>query len=386
MQLMVPTRLLFSMVLPVAFAITSASAQRPSSARTQWSPERARAWYDSTGWVAGANYVPSSAGNQLEMWQAATWDPTTIDREMAYAESLGMNTMRVFLHDLLWTQDARGFTARMDAFLTITARHHIRPVFVLFDAVWDPFPHTGTQREPYPHLHNSMWVQSPGLPTLLDATRHDALRAYVFGVVHRFAKDRRVLAWDIFNEPDNNNYPAYFVYEPRDKGTIVLPLLRKAFQWARDAGATQPLTAAPWKGDYVDAAHMLPITKVMLDESDVISFHSYDALPRTQALVSALERYRRPIIASEYMARPIGSLFATHLPYFAEHGVGAINWGFVNGRSQTIYPWDSWRTEYTAPPAVWFHDVVRADGTAYDTTETALIRATTRAHTRVAPR
>ncbi|HYW50445.1 MAG TPA: hypothetical protein VE861_07560, partial [Gemmatimonadaceae bacterium] len=362
---------------------TTAPSRRPSTsaavATAQWTPDRAKAWYDSLGWVAGANYVPSTASNQLEMWQAATWDPATIDRELGWAQQLGMNTMRVYLHDLLWRQDSTGFLRRMDEFLTIASRRGIRPIFVLFDAVWDPFPKLGKQREPYPFLHNSAWVQSPGVVILTDTARHDALRPYVQGVVRRFARDRRVLAWDVFNEPDNINRSAYFVYEPRNKEAYALPLMRKAFGWARAVGVTQPLTAAPWKGDYADTTKMLPISKWMFENSDIISIHSYDSLPRTQALVAAVRRYDRPVIISEYMARPNGSTFQTQLPWLAEQRVGAINWGFVNGRSQTIYPWDTWTREYTAPPTVWFHDILQADGTPYDTVETSLIRRVTSA-------
>jgi hypothetical protein len=373
--------LLLAGALPLAPAHAQAVATPPRSTATasrQWTPERARAWYDSLGWVAGANYVPSSASNELEMWQAATWDPKTIDRELGWAESLGMNTMRVFLHDLAYRQDPQGFLRRVDEFLAIADRHRIRPMLVLFDAVWDPFPKAGKQREPYPHLHNSTWVQSPGRDILVDTLSHDRLlRPYVTGVVRRFARDRRVLAWDLFNEPDNINRSAYFVFEPRNKEVFALALLRKSFAWARAAGATQPLTAGPWKGDYADTTKILPISKWMLENSDIITFHSYDSLPRTQALVASLERYQRPIICTEYMARPAGSTFRTHLPFMAERRVGAINWGFVNGRSQTIYPWDTWTREYTAPPPVWFHDVFQTDGTPYDSTETTLIRSLT---------
>lgn len=360
---------------------TKAPLPRPTLSETnRWTTARAKAWGDSIGWVVGANFVPSTAGNQFEMWQAATWDPKTIDRELGYAQSLGMNTMRVFLHDMLWKQDSTGFLRRIDEFLTIADRHGIRPMFVLFDAVWDPFPHVGKQREPYPYLHNSMWAQSPGLVALMDTLHHDRLRPYVQGVVRRFARDTRVLAWDVFNEPDNINRPAYFVYEPRDKENYALPLMRKAFAWARAVGVTQPLTAGPWKGDYADNSRMLPITKWMLDNSDVITFHSYDPLPRTEALVGALRRYAgdRPIICTEYMARPVGSKFQTHIPWFAQQKVGAINWGFVNGRSQTIYPWETWSKEYTAPPTVWFHDVFNTNGTPYDTAETNVIREVSR--------
>jgi hypothetical protein len=344
----------------------------------RWTPQHAHAWADSTGWLVGSNFAPSTAINQLEMWQAATFDTATIDRELGWAESLGMNTMRVFLHNLLWQQDSSGFLKRMDQFLTIAQRNHIRPMFVLFDAVWDPLPHLGKQRAPIPHLHNSGWVQSPGAAILSDTMRYDELRGYVQGVVGRFAKDRRVVAWDIFNEPDNTNRPAYIAYEPINKPALTLILMRKAFAWARQEHPSQPLTAAPWLGDYVDPARMRPATKFMLDNSDVVTFHSYDDSATVEKLITALERYGRPIICSEYMARPRGSTFQAILPIFARRHVGAINWGFVSGKTQTIYPWDSWTNEYTAEPKVWFHDIFRRDGTPYDSAEVRLIRGLTR--------
>ena len=353
-----------------------------AGAQTRWSQEHARAWADSTGWLVGSNFAPSTAINQLEMWQAATFDPKTIDRELGWAESLGMNTMRVFLHNLLWTQDPLGFLGRMDRFLTIAQRHHIRPMFVLFDAVWDPLPHLGKQRAPIPHLHNSGWVQSPGAAILTDPAHWDELRAYVQGVVGRFRNDRRIIAWDIFNEPDNVNRPAYIAYEPIKKPALTLSLMRKAFEWARAMNPSQPLTAAPWLGDYVDSTRMRPATTFMLENSDVITFHSYDDSATVENLITALERYGRPIICSEYMARPRGSTFQSILPIFARRHVGAINWGFVSGKTQTIYPWDSWNNQYTAEPKVWFHDIFRVDGTPYDSAEVRFIRSVTSVNTK----
>ena len=346
--------------------------------QTQWSPERARAWADSTGWLVGANFAPSTAINQLEMWQAETWDPATIDRELALAQSLGFTSMRVFLHHIPWQQDSAGFLRRIDDYLAIADRHGIRTMLVLFDGVWDPHPRPGLQRAPIPHLHNSGWVQSPGAEILRDPNRHDELRGYVRGVVGRFANDRRVVVWDIFNEPDNTNRPAYVAYEPPDKAALSLALLRKAYGWAREAGPSQPLTAAPWKGDYFDPARLSPLTAFMLDSSDVVSFHSYDDSASVERQITALERWGRPILNTEYMARPRGSTFQSILPIFARRRVGAYNWGFVAGKTQTIYPWDSWYREYTAEPSPWFHDIFRRDGTPYDERETALIRALTR--------
>ena len=354
-----------------------------AGAQQRWTREHARAWADSTGWLVGSNFVPSTAINQLEMWQGADFDPRTIDRELGWAESLGMTTMRVFLHNLLWTQDPKGFLDRMDQFLTIAHRHHIRPMFVLFDAVWDPMPHLGKQRAPIPHLHNSGWMQSPGAAILSDTTRYESLKGYVQGVVGRFAKDRRVIAWDIFNEPDNTNRPAYLAYEPINKPALTLILMRKAFEWARAMNPSQPLTAAPWLGDYVDTTRMRPATRFMLENSDVITFHSYDDSATVEKLITALERYGRPIICSEYMARPRGSTFQSILPIFARRHVGAINWGFVSGKTQTIYPWDSWNIEYTAEPKVWFHDIFRPNGVPYDSAEVQLIRSITSSARRI---
>ena len=366
-----------------AQATATRPAARPATraAATQWPAERARAWGDSVGWQVGANYVPSSAGNQLEMWQARTWDPRTIERELGWAKGLGMNTMRVFLHDLAWKQDPQGFLRRVDQFLAIADRQGIRPMMVIFDAVWDPNARVGPQRAPRPHLHNSIWVQSPRGDLLQDSTRWDReLKPYVTALFQRFGNDRRILAWDLYNEPDNINRPAYVAYEPVDKGLLAHGLLKRTFGWARAQRPVQPLTVGPWYGDWSDTTKMAPVFRLALAESDIITFHSYDELPEVQRRVAALERYGRPVICTEYMARPRGSTFQAILPFFAERKVGAMNWGFVNGRSQTIYPWDSWTQEYTAEPKVWFHDVFHTNGTPYDTTETTLIRRLTSEH------
>ncbi len=353
----------------------------PGPARSQepgpWPPERAAAWAREHPWLVGCNYIPSTAINQLEMWQADTFDPATIDRELGWAEGLGFNSVRVFLHDLLWEQDAPGFLARMDQFLAIADRHKIGVVFVLFDAVWDPEPKLGKQREPKPGLHNSGWVQSPGARVLADRARHDALKPYVAGVVGRFRSDRRVHAWDLFNEPDNPNRSSYGRLEPVGKPDLSLALLEKTFAWARAVEPSQPLTAGVWQGSVTDPDRLSPINRYMLTQSDVISFHNYRPLAELKKDVEALKRYRRPILCTEYMARPMGSTFDPILAYLKDEQIGAYNWGFVAGKSQTIYPWDSWQKAYAAEPPVWFHDIFRPDGTPYDPAEVAFIRGVT---------
>lgn len=342
-----------------------------------WPPEKANQWYEKTGWLVGANYGPANAINQLEMWQPDTFDLRQIDKELAWAESLGFNSMRVFLHHLLWEQDSKGFLERMDKFLEVADRHRIGVMFVLFDAVWDPNPELGPQREPRKHLHNSGWVQSPGHKILRDRSKHDSLKPYVVGVVGRFKDDRRVHVWDLFNEPDNINRPAYIGAEPNNKMELSTELLKKTFQWAREAGPTQPLTAGVWIGQWPDPAKLSMIEKLSLEQSDVISFHSYDNLDKLKQCVNNLKRYDRPILCTEYMARPNGSTFDPHLGWMKENKVSAYNWGFVQGKTQTIYPWDSWTKEYKAEPPVWFHDIFRTDGTPYRPEEVEYIRKVT---------
>jgi len=342
-----------------------------------WAADKANQWYAQQAWMVGSNYITSSAINELEMWQADTFDLPTIDRELGWAQSLGMNTMRVFLHNLLWQQDAQGFLHRMDQFVEVADKHHIRVTFVLLDSVWDPRPHLGKQPAPKPHVHNSGWVQAPGADLLKDESRWNSeLKPYVVGVLTHFRDDRRVLMWDLMNEPDNEN-PAYKSTELADKPVRALKLLKEEWKWAREVNPSQPLTSGVWKGDWAKDASLSEMSRFQLQNSDVITFHSYDMPEVTRRRIDSLRRFGRPVICTEYMARPLGSTFAAILPLLKKEHVGAYNWGFVNGKSQTIYPWDSWEKTYTGEPPVWFHDIFRQDGAPYDAKEVELIRQLT---------
>lgn len=364
-----------SLALPLA---------RAADAPGAWPAEKAKAWYEKQRWLVGANFGPSTAINQLEMFQADTFDLATIDRELGWAHDLGFTSMRVFLHHLLWEQDTEGFLKRLDEFLAAADKHEIGVMFVLFDSVWDPEPKLGKQREPQQGLHNSGWVQSPGKVDLMNAERHKLLEEYVKGVVGRFKDDPRVQVWDIWNEPDNLNGNSYGEQNLKtelpgeQKHQAVEALLAKSFAWAREAGATQPLTSGLWLGDHkADPARLIPIEKVQLAQSDVISFHTYDNLDGTRQWVEALRKHGRPLLCTEYMARPQGSTFDPILAYFKEQKIAAYNWGFVAGKTNTIYPWDSWQKPYPKEPPVWFHDVFRADGKPYRPEEVEYIRKVT---------
>lgn len=341
---------------------------------SRWSEAKADAWMSQLPYLAGGNYIPSSAINQLEMWQPATFDSVTIDRELSWAHDIGFNVMRVFLHNLPWRDDPQGYLDRIDKFLAIAAKHQIRIMPVFFDSCWDPFPRSGPQRAPRPHVHNSGWVQSPGQELLMNGRAHGELEAYVKAVLTRFKDDSRIIAWDLFNEPNNPVTRSYGVIETPYKADYALILLKEIFDWARAINPSQPLTAGLWEGDWTPGK-LSPINVFMLEHSDVISFHSYDPVGKMRERIQTLGKLGRPLLCTEFMARPRESRFETCLPLLKEKNVAAIAWGFIAGKSQTNYPWDSWEKTYTAEPPEWFHDVLHADGRPYKPDEVEFLKA-----------
>lgn len=353
-------------------------------AREVWTVAEANRWYARQPWLIGANYIPSTAVNQLEMWQADSFDPDTINRELGWAQQLGMNSARVFLHDLLWQQDAAGFKKRIDQFLTIADKHHIRPILVFFDSCWDPDPKIGPQQAPIPGVHNSRWVQSPGRLGLEDPAQRPRLRAYVEDIVRTFGKDRRVLAWDIWNEPDS---PGGKAYRPiPNKETLVEVLIVDAFGWARAQDPIQPLTSSLFQTDSWAKGAMRSLERKQVAQSDILSFHDYRWPEDFEANIKALQVYGRPIWATEYLARGAGSTFDGVLPIAKKHNVGVWNWGFVDGKTQTRFPWDSWDRPYISGDApLWFHDIFYRDGNAYRPTEIEIIKRMAKSKKGVAP-
>jgi Cellulase (glycosyl hydrolase family 5) len=367
----------FLLVGFLALSMHSAARGQDRLAPARWTEKAANDWYTQQPWLVGSNYIPATAINELEMWQAETFDPQRIDKELGWAESIGLNTMRVFLHDLPWQQDRKGFQKRIDTFLEMASKHHIKPLFVLFDSCWDQSPHLGKQHEPRPGIHNSGWVQSPGMKALEDPAQYPRLKAYVKGVVAAFGNDQRVLGWDVWNEPDNTNGGSY--KDPPNKPELVQALLPRVYAWARDEHPSQPLTSGVWKGDWSSAEKLSPMEKIQLEQSDVISFHSYDKPEVFEQRILSLQQYHRPILCTEYMARGNGSTFQGSLPIAKEYHVAAINWGLVAGKTQTYLPWDSWQQPYVnREPAVWFHEIFRTDGTPYKQEEVDFIRNTVR--------
>lgn len=369
----IPTTLLI--ILPALALNFSTTALTAETIPGRWSAEQANEWYKEQPFLVGANFTPSNAINQLEFWQADTFDPETIDRELGWAAAIGMNSMRVYLHDLVWAQDGKGYLERIDQYLAIADKHGIGTMFVLCDSVWNPHPKLGKQPEPVPHVHNSGWVQSPHIEILRDPKKHKTLESYFRGIINRYKDDPRVVVWDLYNEPGNVNKDDEMTIE--EKEALCLMLLRKMFMWARDIAPSQPLTAGVWNPSRAwTGPNATELNTFMLENSDVISFHCYQSYERTVEKVGSLKPYGRPILCTEYVARPRNS-FETHLPYFKDNKIAAYNWGLVAGKIQTQYPWSSWRKTFTAEPEVWHHDIFRPDGRPFRQAETDLIKKLT---------
>ena len=355
----------------------------------RWPAARAREWGDNHGWLVGANYVPRYAINQLEHWQADTFDIEIIEEELGWAADLGMNVMRVYLHDLLYKQDSTGFLDRIEQYLEVADRHDIATILVFFDDVWNPDPQLGTQPGPTPGVHNSGWVQSPGRAILGDLAAHDSLKPYVAGVISHFDVDDRVIAFELYNEPSNSNPASYGTsgqnIELASKSKYSLALLEKAFEWARETNPAQPVFASLWRtgkwkndsGQFIGWDRLHPIDRFAAQHSDIIGFHSYLDIDLFRTTVEQMTSiFDRPIMATEYMGRPWNT-FELMLPVLQEHGVGAINWGLVSGKSQTIYDWGTRRRAQRGSPNPWFHDVLKPNCAPYDPDEVDLIRQLT---------
>jgi hypothetical protein len=346
-----PSALLFT-ILTILFlppAVLAADASPPASSG-RWTRERAWAWYKAHPWLVGCNFIPSTAVNDVEMWQKESFDPKTIDRELGWAQGLGFNTVRVFLNYAVWEADPDGLIVIFDRFLNMAHRHGISVLVILFDDCFKPEPQVGKQPDPEPGVHNSQWVQSPGARRRGDRATWPKLEKYVQDMVGTFASDKRVLAWELYNEPSQS-----------------LALVEAAFQWARAAQPSQPVTTTI----FGNAA----LQKRIIELSDLLSFHNYGPLPGLKREWGNLLAQGRPVLCTEWMARGAGSRFETHLPFFKENKIACWNWGLVGGRTQTYFAWGSLRG---APePKLWHHDILRVDGTPFHSQEVQFIKATT---------
>ncbi len=329
----------------------------------RWSEERVNEWYARKGWPVGVNYVPSTAINALEMWQEETFDPKTIDRELGWAEDLGFNTMRIFLNDLVWEADPKGFKKRLDKFLDICKKHKMRAIVTFFTNGGKGGAKLGKQPEPVAGLHSPAWMQTPGSEKVNDPNEWPRLERYVKDIMTTFRNDDRILLWCLYNEPENLN-----------RGANTLPLLREVFKWGREVNPSQPLSAPMWRipGASENLKTNYPIFGFLAENNDVMTFHCYESPEILKACIAALKQFNRPVICHEYLARCQGSTFEGCLPVLKSQNVGAVNFGLVQGKANFHVHWSS---KKDAPePDIWFHDIFRTNGEPYNPTEIDFIK------------
>ena len=322
--------------------------------RGMWSPERAWVWYKSKPWIVGWNYTPTTCVNATEWWQdEKKVTDSIIHRELRLGELLGYNSIVVYMQYLVWLKDSVYYKDRFSKFLAIADAHHFTVTPVFFDDV--NFicsadncgnSHLGDQGEPNPSLLMSQWAASPGPTYVLDVNNRPMFKRYVQDFIRTFGQDKRILMWNLYNEPSNSGM-----------GGRTLPLVELVFQWVREIGASQPLTVSEWSGGSNGWPYNL---------SDICSTHGYMNNGGLSGRINDLRASQRPIICTEWLARGNpGTNILIDLPLFKRLGVGAIQWSLINGRMHCERSWTSYNS-YNNP---WFHDVLYNDGKPYKAEE-----------------
>jgi len=322
----------------------------------RWSVQRAQEWNNRQPWFCGFNYIPAYAINYTAMWDKSTFDALAIDRELTLAEKSGMNVLRAVLQFAVYEDDPAYFLKTLDVFMDICKRHQIKFMPALFDDCVFGITHdpkTGKQPEPLIGWYAWAWSPSPGHSLVIDEKAHARIEKYVSAVIGRFKDDQRIALWDLYNEPTNGGL-----------GSASFPLLKKVIAWSRAINPSQPLTVGIWN-------HDKRLNDIAMAASDIISFHNYGNREILQNQIAELKEFRRPLICTEWMNRPAGSLISTNLPVFFDEKAGCMLWGLVNGKTQTDLPWGHRPGDPVS--AIWQHDLYHSDFTAYDPAEIDLI-------------
>ena len=342
-----------------------------------WSKEKAWDWYNSKPWFRGCNYLPSDCCNRIAMWQELDFEKhlETMDRELALAASIGFNSIRVILEYIVYKEEHDSFMERFERFLTVAAKHGIT-VMVCFgndctvpkDSKYKA-PYIGVQtydlgyhggRKNSPHGSNPNAV---GYSLLDEPESAKIFFNMVEEFVSKYKNDERICIWDLFNEPGNAN-----------RDTISVPHVQRMFDIARSCNPIQPLTSGVW----TNPSNPKPAEVTAMENSDIISFHSYWKLPVSVCFIEELKEWGRPLIITEWLHRCVYNTVEEMFPLFYLEKIGCWNWGFVAGPSQTYEPWELTWACYEKGQEVdvtrWQHDLFRPSLRPYDPKEIEIIR------------
>ncbi len=354
----------FALILLMAGLPFVLQAEEPGTPKIEntgrWSKEKANEWYSKQSWPCGFNYIPANAISYTEMWMPYCFNTTGIDKELALAEGVGFNCLRVVLPFVVWEHDPKAFKKRLITFLSVCDKRGIKVMFCLFDdcafgndeRLKDPW--YGKQPEVLKGWYANGWTPSPGHSLVRDPKSWPRLEKYVTDIIGSFKDDLRVWVWDLYNEPTNGGL-----------GDTSLPLVTNVFAWARAIAPAQPLTVGQWNGNK-------KLNAIIYQHSDIITFHNYGGTGDLGNHIKSLKSHSRPIINTEWLNRGRGSIVKTCLPVFKKETVGCMHWGLVNGKTQTNLGW-GWRPG-RPEPKVWQHDLYHSDHTPYDEKELRLFQ------------
>ena len=354
-------------------------------------------WYNKNPWLTGCNYVPSKSP-ELSIWQEDTYQEIlpTVQHELDIIQKLGMNTVRMGIPFNIWYHEKDKFFDRMDSILSLLDHHGITLMPILFnDCVnfgrpedisvpypkgkhnWDIGYHGGHARNQFsgipeiskdPNLSKKdrffsdkgwiYWDEEEYRPILLE---------YTHQIISRFRNDKRIIIWDIWNEPGNCN-----------RGSLSVPYLKEAFQAAREEDPIQPLTAGVWEyPEHYGEDNSIDVDEIgrlAINLSDIVSFHCYSRFEKVKKVVNALEREGRPMLNTEWLNRILGNRIEDQLPFYRNKRIGSYLWGCVAGYSQHYLPWGNLLKDKSLDFTLWQHDLFRGDGKPYDPDEIKMIK------------
>ena len=353
----------------------------------RWSKEKAWEWYNSRPWIRGCNYMGSDCANRIDQWQEYGFEEKlkTADREFALMEKIGYNSIRIIIEYEVWDRQHDGFMDRLDRYIETAWRHGITSMIVLSnecsvrtptfqpavfgEQFWEWGFHGGKEWKTwYAHGTDTRYnlLDDPEVvPHYYDMVRE---------IMTKYARDERVIAWNVMNEPGNG------------RASKSLPHLKKFFEIGREIDPIQPLMADVWRG-MKNCRATTEIEQYALEKSDVISFHSYTSYDDNIRLIYQLKKIGRPAINTEWLHRFYQKLEEIFPLYFLER-IGCYQWGLVQGKYQTYeYSQATWqkyeRDGYEAVKHIdftkWCHDLYRFGGRfPYDPKEIEVIKKYTK--------
>ena len=344
----------------LATSVVLATAQAKGATTPRWSVEQAKAWGAANPWWCGLNYIPANAINYTAMWDKTSFSPDVIRRELKLMKDMGMNCVRFVMQYKVYEDDPEYFLKTFETFLSLCDEAGVKAMPIFFDDCafgTNRDPVVGRQSEPLEGWYAWAWSPSPSHTMVADPREHPKLERYVKDVMMRHKDDTRIFLWDLYNEPTSSGL-----------GARSFPLLRKTFAWAREVNPSQPISSGVWNKDKA-------LNKILLENSDVVTFHCYKSAKETAEDVKALQKTGRPVICTEWMNRRRKSTVKDCIDVFADLDAGCLLWGLVNGKTQTHLTWGH-RPEHLPYKGAWQHDLYHGDFTPYDSKEIELIKNT----------